>query len=232
MRAKHAYWSVRAGLETFSARRRAAPPPSPGGLCERRAGRLFCGSRFWGPREGPAWRCASPRAVLTATPIGPIARGPVQILRLPWLDDRIEGHFRVSDPDILAQLAERDPRESTVALAENLSSSRFASCSTGRADWRWRFRILRPCHSEVGAGQLGMRPEALSRDSDASFGCRQSNSARGTSQACLARHPALASNVDDHCPGIRFSDLAHLSRSVRSLTDIPKCVRSAGSTPR
>jgi hypothetical protein len=47
-------------------------------------------------------------------------KGPLQILRLPWPHDTIEGQFRVRDPDALARLAEIDPERAAARLYEEL----------------------------------------------------------------------------------------------------------------
>ena len=146
---------------------------------------------------------------------------PVQILRLPWADDRVEGHFRVPDPDFLARLAERDPRESMVALAENLQvaesrlphwTARLASALQSTPDLslsRW-------------AGELGMRPEALSRGFRHEFGVspKQFRLEARARRAWLEilRSPRTLTTIAQE---FGFSDLAHLSRSVRSLTGYP-----------
>ncbi|MGH8326127.1 MAG: hypothetical protein ACRET2_05135, partial [Steroidobacteraceae bacterium] len=44
----------------------------------------------------------------------------IQLLRLPWVNDQIEGHFRVSDPDELARIAEGDPRAAMEVLAQKM----------------------------------------------------------------------------------------------------------------
>jgi AraC-like DNA-binding protein len=220
MRAKHTYWSVRAGLETFP---RGAAPPRHRHL-EGYASVVLAGSFVEAGFGGRVK--VQPGDVLLHRRFDCHANSshcsrPVQILRLPWPDDRIEGHFRVSDPDILAQLAERDPRESTVALAENLQAidsplqhwtSRLASAlqntsSLSLSDW---------------AGQLGMRPEALSRGFRREFGVspKQFRLEARARRAWLEilRSPRTLTTIAQE---FGFSDLAHLSRSVRSLTGYP-----------
>jgi hypothetical protein len=119
MRAKHAYRLGQVGLETFP--RGIAPPRHRhwegyasvvlagsfveagfGGRVKVEPGDVLLHGRF----DCHANSSSCSRAV--------------QILRLPWMDDRIEGHFCITDPDLLARLAERDPRETMVALKENL----------------------------------------------------------------------------------------------------------------
>lgn len=122
MDVKHPYRSIQVGIETFP--RGSAPPRHRhlegyasiilagsfveagfGGRVSVEPGDVLLHGRF----ECHASRSSCSRAV--------------QILRLPWLDDGVEGHFCISDPDLLARLAERDPRETMVALAENLQAA-------------------------------------------------------------------------------------------------------------
>src|SRR4029077_9930318 len=48
------------------------------------------------------------------------SRHSLQIVRLPWSDNMLEGRYRVRDPDALPILAERDPFEATQQLRANL----------------------------------------------------------------------------------------------------------------
>ena len=220
MRAQHAYWSVRAGLETFP--RGIAPPRHRhresyasvvlagsfveagfGGRVKVQPGDVLLHGRF--DCHANTSHCSQ----------------PVQVLRLPWPNDGIEGHFRVSDPDVLARLAERDPCESVIALAENLLAvdpplqhwtSRLASALQNT-----------PSLSLSGwADQLGMRPEAVSRGFRREFGVspKQFRLEARARHAWLEilRSPRTLTTIAQECG---FSDLAHLSRSVRSLTGYP-----------
>jgi AraC-like DNA-binding protein len=155
---------------------------------------------------------------------------PVELLRLPWLNDRLEGHFRIPDPDLLARLAERDPRESMAALAENLRQVRSHS-------QHWTHTLAAalqntPSLSLRGwASEHGMRPEALSRGFQSEFGVspkqfRLEARARRAWYEVLASPRTLTTIAHD----FGFSDLAHLSRSVRALTGYPPSAwRSRGS---
>jgi AraC-like DNA-binding protein len=144
----------------------------------------------------------------------------VQILRLPWLADDVEGHFRVADPDLLARLAENDPRESMEALAENLIPAALPGES-----WTARLASELPTASRSlrsWAEELGMRPEALSRGFHRDFGTapkqfRLQARARKAWQQVLSSTRSLTTIAYD----FGFSDLAHLSRSIRCLTGHP-----------
>ncbi len=228
MRAKHAYWSVRAGLETFP--RGIAPPRHRhwegyasvilagsfveagfGGRMKVEPGDVLLHGRF---------DCHANRSNCSR---------PVQLLRLPWLDDRLEGHFRVTDPDLLARLAEQDPRESMVALAENLQEVSLPL-------QHWTARLASALQSTPSlslsrwASELGMRPEALSRGFHREFGVspKQFRLEARARRAWLEiqRSPRTLTTIAHE---FGFSDLAHLSRSVRSLTGYPP---SAWRSPR
>jgi AraC-like DNA-binding protein len=156
--------------------------------------------------------------------------GAVQILRLPWMDDRVEGHFCTGDPDLLARLAERDPRESMIALSENLQS-----VQTPLQHWTGSLAGALQSTPSLSlrhwASEAGMRPEALSRGFHREFGVspkqfRLEVRARRAWLEILRSPRTLTTIAQD----FGFSDLAHLSRSVRSLTGYPPSAwRSHGS---
>src|SRR6185436_11613409 len=88
-------------------------------------------------------------------------RGP-QLLRLPWFDDHIEGHFRVADPDRHARIAERDPLAATASLRRALETRKPRAM-----DWAERLAadlIGNPslCLS-AWAERESLAPETLSR---------------------------------------------------------------------
>jgi AraC-like DNA-binding protein len=220
MHAKHAYRSVQVGLETFP--RGSAPPRHRhlDGYASVVLAGSFVEAGFWGRVK------VEPGDVLLHGRFDCHANSsncsrPVQILRLPWLDDRVEGHFRVTDPDLLARLAERDPRESMAALAENLQV-------VAQPLQHWTSRLASALQSTPSlslsrwAGELGMRPEALSRGFQREFGVspKQFRLEARARRAWLEvlRSPRTLTTIAQE---FGFSDLAHLSRSVRSLTGYP-----------
>jgi AraC-like DNA-binding protein len=220
MRAKHAYRLGQVGLETFP--RGIAPPRHRhwegyasvvlagsfveagfGGRLKVEPGDVLLHGRF----DCHANSSSCSRAV--------------QILRLPWMDDRIEGHFCITDPDLLARLAERDPRETMVALKENLQVVK-----TPLQHWTGRLASALQNTPSLSlrrwAGEVGMRPEALSRGFQREFGVspkqfRLEARARRAWLELLRSPRTLTTIAQD----LGFSDLAHLSRSVRSLTGYP-----------
>jgi AraC-like DNA-binding protein len=142
----------------------------------------------------------------------------VTILCLPWHEDWIEGHFHVADPDFLVRLAEKDPRECMSALAQNIEPARSVS-----PHWTEALASALQTTSNLSlrrwASALGMRPEALSRGFHREFGVspkqfRLQSRTRSAWREVL-RSPRTLTTIA-HDSG--FSDLAHLSRSVRSLT--------------
>jgi AraC-like DNA-binding protein len=220
MHGHHTYRSVSIGVETFP---RGSAPPRHRHL-EGYASVVLAGSfveagfggrvkvepgdvLFHGRFDCHANRSSCSRAV--------------QILRLPWSDDSLEGHFCSTDPDLLARLAERDYRESAVALAENLRAVKAPL-------QHWTGRLAAALQSTPSlslrrwAGELGMRPEALSRGFHREFGVspkqfRLEARARRAWLEILRSSRTLTTIAHD----FGFSDLAHLSRSVRALTGYP-----------
>ena len=144
---------------------------------------------------------------------------PVSILSLPWRDGWGEGHYHVSDPDQLVRLAEKDPRESMSALAAGMQPARSAS-------HHWTEILASDLQSNAclslrrWARSFGVRPEALSRGFHREFGVspkqyRLEARARSAWREVL-RSPQQTLTTIAYELG--FSDLAHLSRSVRLLT--------------
>ena len=228
MRAQHTYRSVQVGLETYP--RGSAP-------CRHRhlqgyASVVLAGSFIEAGFAGRAQ--VEPGDVLFHGGFDCHANSPrgsraVQILRLPWMNDGVEGHFCITDPDLLARLAERDPRESMVALAENFQVIRAPL-------QHWTGRLASALQNTASlslrrwAGEAGMRPEALSRGFQREFGVspkqfRLEARARRAWLEILRSPRTLTTIAQD----FGFSDLAHLSRSVRSLTGYPPSAwRSCG----
>jgi AraC-like DNA-binding protein len=148
----------------------------------------------------------------------PLSRAHIQILRLPWLNDGLEGHFRVEDPDALVRLAECDPRQAAAALSAALSA-------LPRRDMHWT-NLLAATLSAGDATPLnhwaetrGLRPEDVSRSFGRHFGVspkrfRLEARTRRAWQAVLRGERTLTRIAHDH----EFADLAHMSRSIRAFT--------------
>lgn len=143
-----------------------------------------------------------------------------QILRLPWFDDGVEGRFSVIDPDHLARVAERDPHAATAMLAEALVHVERTSL-----DWPERLAddlAADPSISITGwAARQGIAPATVSRGFRDAFGVsprafRLEARTRKAWRALMEGATPLARLAYEH----GFADQAHLSRSVRALTDL------------
>jgi len=144
-------------------------------------------------------------------------RGP-HILRLPWHDDGIEGHFRVQDPDGLACLAEIDP----IAASERLRESLQPVTTAAR---HWSDRLAHDLLTERSlsirqwAERHDLAPETASRGFHRRFGVtpklfRLEGRTRAAWRVIVATDHSLTSVAYD----TGFADLAHMSRSISMLT--------------
>jgi AraC-like DNA-binding protein len=144
--------------------------------------------------------------------------GALQILRLPWWDDDLEGHFRVDDPDHLARLAEHDPVEATSVLHRSLEAAKVPAF-----DWPERLaRVLKdgPTPSlGAWARAEGLAPETVSRGFRKAFGVSP-KSFRLEARSRRAWGLVMGSDLPltTIAYELAFADLAHMSRSVSLLT--------------
>jgi AraC-like DNA-binding protein len=143
---------------------------------------------------------------------------PLQILRLPWPHDTIEGQFRVRDPDALARLAEVDPKRASAQLHEELrpvaARERYwvddlANALRSGSDLRlqeWaEIRGLQPATvSSVFHREFGVSPKRFRLE------CRTRLAWREIVRS-MDSLTHIAFNVG-------FSDLPHLSRSIHMFT--------------
>ena len=147
-------------------------------------------------------------------------RGP-QLLRLPWLYDALEGHFRVDDPDRLARIAERDPLAATAELRRVLEPR------TPRALY-WVDRLASDLTADPSlclstwAEQERLAPETLSRGFREAFGVaprlfRLEARTRRAWWALTGSERSLTAIAHEQ----GFADLAHMSRSVCEFTGFP-----------
>lgn len=149
-----------------------------------------------------------------------IARGrrPLQILRLPWRHDTIEGHFHVADPDALVRLAEIDPERAAAQLREDLRV-------IAPRDRYWVDELagtLRDGSSlqlQTWAETRKLRPDTVSYVFRREFGVYP----KRFRLECRTRLAWLeimrsTSTLTDVAFKVGFSDLAHLSRSIHVLT--------------
>jgi AraC-like DNA-binding protein len=149
------------------------------------------------------------------------SRLPMQILRLPWMDNSLEGHFQVPDADSLARLAEQDLDEAVTAL-------RGALCPRPAVDLHWTeslaltLRTERQVRLEEWAESEGLAPETVSRGFSKAFGVspkvfRLEARARRAWSAIRTTEKSFTAIAYD----LGFADPAHMTRAVRDLTGAP-----------
>lgn len=145
-------------------------------------------------------------------------RSSLQILRLPWKHDALEGQFRVGDPDSLARLAETDP----AMAAEQLYSQLQPGSPRG---WFWVDDLAAALAGDSSfllqewAERRGLRPDVVSRVFRREFGVSPKRF-RLESRTRLAWREVIGSGrlLTEIAFRAGFSDLAHLSRSIRLFT--------------
>jgi AraC-like DNA-binding protein len=145
-------------------------------------------------------------------------RGPLQILRLPWRHDALEGQFQVRDPDSLARLAETDPELAAEHLARELRPA-------GMPERYWADELATALagHSSFllrdWAEGRDLRPDAVSRVFGAEFGVSPKRF-RLEARTRLAWREVIgsATPLTEIALEAGFSDLAHLSRSIQAFT--------------
>jgi AraC-like DNA-binding protein len=146
------------------------------------------------------------------------SRTAIEVLRLPWDDERLEGHFRIRDPDALVRLAERDPAEAVRML-------RREAQAVNAPPLDWTDELARELAGEppVVLGEWaelrGWRPEALSRGFGRQFGVtpkayRLELRTRRAWFEVMRCRASLTRIAADH----GFADLPHMSRSIHALT--------------
>jgi AraC-like DNA-binding protein len=145
-------------------------------------------------------------------------RRNLQILRLPWFDDGLEGRFEIDDPDALARLAEHDPRQARAELARSLKPGR-----AGEEHWTGRLAADLTgdpaSRLRTWAADHALAPETVARGFHRAFGVaprlfRLEARARRAWQAVRAGRASLTAIAHEQ----GFADLAHMSRSIRALT--------------
>ena len=143
---------------------------------------------------------------------------PLQILRLPWQHDFIEGHFRTSDPDRLVRIAEQDPLEAMAVLALDLQP-------VIPRDLHWTDDLSAALSSNPNlslqswARERVIRPDTLSQSFRRRFGTSP-KLFRLEVRARQAWRLVLASNrpLTEIAQSTGFADLAHMTRSIRAFT--------------
>ncbi|HWE47801.1 MAG TPA: helix-turn-helix transcriptional regulator [Caulobacteraceae bacterium] len=145
----------------------------------------------------------------------------IQLLRLEWIHDDIEGHFRIGDPDELVRIAERDPKAAMETLACNMRPAP-ATNPHWTHGLSTALRREEPLSLQDWAARAGVRPEALSRGFRRYFGASpkryrlEARSRRAWQEIVRSRRTLTAIAHE-----FGFADLAHLSRSIRAFTGAP-----------
>lgn len=155
---------------------------------------------------------------------------PLQILRLPWRHDAVEGRFRVTDPDALARLSETDPNSASALLYQTLHP-------VAARDRYWVDELADALRAGAGvllaewAESRGVRPDTVSNVFGREFGV----SPKRFRMECHARSAwreviRSTTSLTDIAHKLGFSDLAHLSRGIHALTG--RCPRDwRGAAP-
>jgi len=145
-------------------------------------------------------------------------RRPLQILRLPWPHDTLEGLHYVADPDALARLAETDLQQAVAQLREQLRPG------TPR-DRYWVDDLADALRTESDlplrewAELRGLRPDAVSRIFQREFGVSPKRfRLESRTRAAWREIVCSARSLTEIAFRVGFSDLAHLSRSVHAFT--------------
>jgi AraC-like DNA-binding protein len=151
----------------------------------------------------------------------PLSRRAAQILRLPWLNNSLEGRFRIEDPDRLAILAERDPIDAMTQLQSDL-----IEFPVQELHWTERLaqalRVERVPRLDSWAESEHLAAETISRGFHRAFGVppqvfRIESRARRAWNLLLRSSLPLTSIAHE----LGFADQAHLSRAIAALTGAP-----------
>lgn len=145
----------------------------------------------------------------------------VLILPMPRALSRIGTmRGRVADADLLVRLAERDPDDARMSLAEQ-----FAAGAATPLDWpdalAADLRAMRDLPLGQWAEQAGVRPETLSRGFRLAYGCTPKAyraSARARAAVTAVREGDTPFATVAHQLG--FADQAHMTRAVTMLTGL------------
>ncbi len=153
-----------------------------------------------------------------------VNRRSLQILRLPWFNNSLEGRFRISDPDRLAIAAERDPIDAMMQLHHDLIQ--FPVQEHVLQHWTERLaqalRAERVLRLDFWAESEHLTPETISRGFHRAFGVTprvfriESRARRAWN--LLLRSPSPLTSIAHE---LGFADQAHLSRAIAALTGAP-----------
>lgn len=221
---RYEFRSIRAGVETLASGSRPRHHHDEGYALVVLAGSVveasFSGRMFAEPGDVLLHGRFDCHADWTA------ARTHLQVLRLPWRDDALEGQFRVADPDALARLAERDAELAAKQLSLGLLPGR-------PRDTYWVDELALALSAEPPfllrdwGHRRGLRPDVVSSVFSREFGVSPKRF-RLESRTRQAWRRVMASPrpLTDIAFEAGFSDLAHMSRNIRLFTGgAPTCWR-------
>ncbi len=145
-------------------------------------------------------------------------RHALQILRLPWTDNNLEGHFQVPDPDLLARIAEQD-LEVAVSTLRSVLRARPATDLHWTESLALTLRTKNQVRLADWAESQNLTPETVSRGFDKAFGVlpkvfRLEARARRAWNLIRTTQRSFTAIAYD----LGFADPAHLTRAVRALT--------------
>jgi AraC-like DNA-binding protein len=145
-------------------------------------------------------------------------RRTLQVLRLPWFNNSLEGRFRIPDPDKLVRLAERDLMAAVAQLQHDL-------IPIPQQELHWTERLAQALRFEkvprleAWADSEHLTPETISRGFHRAFGVTpqvfriESRARRAWN--LLLRSPSPLTSIAHE---LGFADQAHLSRTISALT--------------
>jgi AraC-like DNA-binding protein len=156
----------------------------------------------------------------------------LQILRLPWYSDVLEGRFRVRDPDALVRLVEVDPQLAVARLSEELrpappSEPHWVDDLAGALAGDGCFLL----HEWADRRQL--RADAVSRHFRHEFGV-SAQRFRLEARTRMAWRAVLGSqrSLTEIACQAGFADLAHMSRNIHVFTGrSPSAWRASAPQP-
>jgi len=142
----------------------------------------------------------------------------LQILRLPWHRDALEGRFQVRDPDALVRLAEVDPQLAVARLSEELrlpppGEPHWVDDLAGELCGDGRFLL------QEWTERRRLRPDAVSRRFRHEFAV-SAQRFRLEARTRLAWRAVVGSDrsLTEIACQAGFADLAHMSRSIHVFT--------------
>ena len=143
--------------------------------------------------------------------------GRPTILRVPWRG-RVEGAFEIADPDDLAKLCEKDPREAELALSEMQKQ-------LARREQSWPDELATALRQDRvlvlrdWAEERSISPASLSRGFRDAYGVSpQRFRLDWRTRLAWRKVVGEAASLTEIAHECSFADLSHMSRNVSRLT--------------